>query len=108
MSAFAQWLSGMLNTVVEWFYNALIDLLQSFSDVLIDFILVVVSLFPQVNLMTAGQPSSPSGEAMSIFLQTLNWIFPVSYLLDLVAFGSAAMLAYFFIAPLARWFKLLT
>ncbi len=107
MSTFANWLIGFVKSALIWLYNMGIDFLQALSDGLVTFILVVVGLFPEGSPLPALS-SAPASEITTVMLQTLNWLFPVSYLLTCVAWLSAGMLAYICIAPLARWLKLLT
>jgi len=107
MSAFAQWLMGQLTALVEWFYNAAIDLLQALIDLIPSFILSLLSLFPDGSGMPA-LPSMPESSAtLTAFLSTLNWVFPLGYALQLFGWVSVSMLAYFALAPLFRWAKLL-
>ena len=107
MSAFAQWLMGQLTALVEWLYNAAIDLLQGLIDLIPNFIMSLLSLFPD----GSGMPSLPSmpesSTTLTAFLSTLNWVFPLAYVLQLFGWLSVSMLMYFALAPLFRWAKLL-
>ncbi|MGB4600245.1 MAG: hypothetical protein WBI04_09795 [Trichlorobacter sp.] len=107
MSAFAQWLIGFADTFLAWLYNSAVSLLQIFSDTLVDFIISVVSLFP-VGSSMPQLPAAPTGGTFVVFLQTLNWLFPVFFMVQLITWVASGMLLYLVIAPLARWFKLLT
>lgn len=107
MSAFAQWLIGLCQSFLVWLYNHLIDLLQVCFDSFIDFIISVVSLFPAGSSLPS-LPSTPVGQVFDVFLQCLNWAFPVQFLCYMVTFTVSGMLAYVVIMPLARWLKLLT
>lgn len=107
MSGLFSMLLDWTNAALTWLYNLFIDLIQSCLDLFFAFALSIVSLFP------SGAPvpsfgSTPSSAAFSAFINGLNWFFPIGYLVSVVTFFVTAMLAYFFIAPLARWFKLLT
>lgn len=107
MSSLFSLLLDWTNAAMTWLYNLFIDFFQSFLDIFFSFAVSIVSLFP------AGAPlpslgASPTTVAFSSFINALNWFFPIGYLVSVVTFLVTAMLAYFFIAPLARWFKLLT
>lgn len=107
MSAFAQWLVGFFRTAVVWIWNAFIDCLQLINDALVSFLLMIVSIFPEsVSSPTVG--AAPVSDTFDIFLKTLNWLFPMSFLVTFVSFIVGGLLAYFVIAPLARWAKMLT
>lgn len=105
MSAFAQWLIGFAQSFIIWLCNKVIDIVQLSMDTLVDFLISVVSLFPAGE---AAPSVSGGGEFMGVFLTTINWIFPMGFLVDCVAWLCAGMILYVIIAPLARWAKLLT
>lgn len=107
MAALAQWLMGLLRSFLTWLYNHLISLLQAVFDSFIDFCIYVIGMFPQGD-PTPDPGSSPVGPVLDVMLDCLNWLFPVSYYVTLVAFLVSGMLAYVVIMPLARWLKLLT
>ena len=107
MSAFSTWLISFVRNAITWFYNLFIDLIQHVSDGLATFCIFVVSLFPSGSSLPA-LPPAPTGGAFTAFLSTLNWIFPISFMVSMAAWLALGMLAYVFIAPLARWAKLLT
>ena len=106
MGAFASWLQGFVQTFLAYLYNLGIDGLQSVSDSLADFILVIIGLFP-VGDSLPSMVSTPTGLTFDVFLKCLNWLAPVSYLVQLVTWSVAGMLLYVAIAPLARWAKAL-
>lgn len=106
MAALAAWIKSFFTSYLVHLYNIVIDALQGISDTLADFVLSVISMFPS----GTGLPSmvaTPAGSAFTVFLQCLNWIVPVSYLVQLVSWSVAGMLLYVAIAPLARWVKAL-
>ncbi|MBT1074456.1 hypothetical protein [Geobacter grbiciae] len=107
IAKFAAFLSGLFRNGLTWLYNVLIDLLQSVFNGFCDFAVSVVSLFPSGSSVP-DSPHSVVGPVLDFFLTALNWLFPVSYVVTVVGFLVAGMLAYFVIAPLARWVKLLT
>lgn len=92
---------------LTWLYNTFIDMAQAVFNAFIDFVITVVALFPAGSTLS-GAPSAPTGPIFDAALKAINWVFPVSYFLTVVAFVIAGMLAYWVIAPLARWVKLLT
>lgn len=106
MAALALWLKSFFGSYLIHLYNAGIDLLQSISDALADFVLSIIGLLPQ----GSGLPSmviTPTGSTFSLFLQCLNWVAPISYMVQLVSWSVAGMLLYIAIAPIARWVKAL-
>lgn len=107
MSAFASWLMGFARVFLTWVYNYGIDLINAAIKGLCTFVVSLASLFPSANSsLTVG---TLSGDATSsIFITSLNWLFPIAYLVTVVGVVVAAMVAYFAIAPLLRWFKVLT
>lgn len=107
MSSFVKWLIDFGHNFLTWLHNVFISLFQSMFDGFIDFVISVVSLFPPSSDVPAG-PVVPVGHTLDLFLTALNWLFPVSYILTVSAFVVSGMLAYFVIAPLARWVKLTT
>jgi hypothetical protein len=107
MATFSQWLINLFRNALTWLYNTGIDLLQALFDGFIDFAVGIVTMFP------ASEPvPTPTdnvyGPVLDFFLTALNWLFPVAYIVSVCAFLVSGMLAYFIIAPLARWAKLLT
>lgn len=107
MASFAAWLVNFFESILVKGYNLLIDLFQGIFDAFITAVIAFVSLFPSGPALPAV-PSAPTGTFTDIAINAINWVFPVSYMLSLVAFLVAGYLAYVFIAPLARWLKLLT
>lgn len=110
MGEFASWLMGFVSGALTWLYNFLIYLVQHLSDALVDLILFIVTLFPQACIVPMPSVPSLSGSATSVgvfFLQALNWLFPVSYLITVVQWLTCGMMLFIMIAPLARWAKLL-
>lgn len=105
---FATWLIGFSKSFLAWLYNHVIDLLQGLIDGVAAFALVVIGLFPAGPSMPSGSPELPINSAMTAVVTAVNWLFPVAYCLQCITFITAGMVAYFLIAPLARWVKLLT
>ncbi len=107
MSSLFDMILGWTNAALTWLYNLFIDLLQSILDLLVTFALSIVAMFPAGSAVPSFG-STPDGPAFNAFLNALNWFFPISYLVTIVTFLVGAMIAYFVIAPVARWVKLLT
>lgn len=104
----AIWLEGFVKVALSWLYNNLIDLLQSILDGFFGFCLTVLNMFPAGPIVPANSLSVPSGSVWDVFLTALNWLLPIQFLSNCLVFVAAALVAYFVIAPLARWVKLLT
>ncbi len=107
MGGFAQWLLAALKSFVVWIWNGGVDIVQKCMNGLVDFLILIVSLFP-TGSTTPSLSAHPAGNTWDTFITTLNWVFPVSFIVTFIGFIVAALLAYFIIAPLARWAKLLT
>ncbi len=106
MSAFAAWLMGFAKSFLSWLYNDTIDGVQSAID---GFAAAAVNLIswvpagPSVPVFSSSLPPS-----WAVFVNALNWFFPFGYFVIVFTFCCAGMLAYIFVAPVLRWFKLLT
>lgn len=107
MADFATWLLSFIQTAIIWLINQLIDLLQILSDTLVDFIISIVTLFPEGSSLPI-MPSAPYGGVFDTMITCVNWLFPVSYSITCLTFVTASIISYIIIAPLARWAKLLT
>lgn len=108
MSALASFIADFFNNYAVKFLNVLIDIAQSTYNALCGFILTVVSWFPAGPTLPNNAPAAVSGSLVGHILNCVNWVFPVCYLTTMLVFLCSAMVAYFVIAPVARWFKLLT
>jgi hypothetical protein len=104
---FANWLMGFAKTFLAWGYNNIISILQGAIDGFAAFCILVVGLFP-AGSSVPSPGAVPSDSTWTIVVQCLNWFFPVSYFITVVTFVCTSLVAYFVIAPLARWVKLLT
>lgn len=107
IAVLTSWLQDFFIRLLEFLYNIFIDFVQVVIDGFCTAALLVVGLFPEgTPVPTSG--TAPVSETASQVFTCIAWVFPVSYLLSLVVFCVVAVTAYFVIAPLARWFKLLT
>lgn len=105
---FAEWLGKYLDYCLEMWKIQMMNLIQFVSDQLLSFAQWILSLWPdggQTSFPTL--PSTPIGEVFVKFIGVLNWLFPISFIVQLGLWLASAMLAYLIIAPLARWAKLL-
>lgn len=100
-------ISGLLSKVMIWSYNVLISAIQALIDTLAAAAIAVIGLFPAEPTMPMA-PTLTASTTWRTFLNTLNWFFPIGYVADMVVFIIAGLVAYIVIAPVARWFKLLT
>lgn len=110
MGAFATWLAGFAKTAWIWLINYGIDFIQATFNELIDFIFTVMSIFPGCDGCgnSPHLPTTPTGQIFAMVIQTLNWIFPIQYMIAIVGYFVCGITAYIIIAPVARWLKLLT
>jgi len=106
MGALATFIADFFQKYIVKFLNVFIDVLQSAYDGLCAFIITVVGIFPAGPSLPTGKPTS--GGLVTEIVNCINWVFPVCYLTSMILFLCVAMVAYFTIAPVARWFKLLT
>lgn len=107
LSAFTSWLSAAVHIWLTWLANVGIDLLQVLFNGFFGLASTIVGLFPSGPTIT-GPGSPDTNSVWSVMVTTLNWVFPVTTFLNLLAFIVAGYLAYFLIAPVARWLKLIT
>lgn len=107
MGALASWLMGFVRVALTWLYNNMIDFVQGGIDGFVEFILLVVTLFPAGPDLPLYSADYDSG-LLALCLSVINWLLPIGFLVQSVTFVGSAMLAYILIAPLARWAKLLT
>jgi hypothetical protein len=106
LSQLTSWFINFGRNFLTWVYNTFIDLFQSVSNGLADFIIALVSLFP-TGSSVPSLPVTPVGSVADSFLQVLNWLCPISFVVSCVGFIAAGMLAYITIYPLAKRFGLL-
>jgi hypothetical protein len=107
MSALAAWLMGFAKVWLTWAYNSCIDLINGGIQGLCTFIISLLTLFPK-DVTDINIVAQPTNTVMSMTIQALNWLFPMSYLVTIIGFVILGMASYFGIAPILRWFKVLT
>lgn len=107
MSAFAAWLMGFAKSFLVWGYNDLIGMINGGIKGLCAFILTLVSLFP-ASTNTISNGAAPANTVFSMTVTALNWLFPMVYLMAVISFVTAGMVAYFSVCIIGRWLKVLT
>lgn len=98
------------------FTNAVIDLINIIVSMLGPAAVRVIGFFPANPCLSVIGSCSDAAEALydggsTIIPQMLNvlaWLLPMQFLANLVACVMFSVMCYFLIAPLARWFKLLS
>ena len=101
---------------IDWLYNAVVDLINAIILVVTTFISGLVALFPANpcgSLIascsdTTAALSAPDSALWGIALQTIAWLIPMAYLINLIGCAMMSVMIYFTIAPLMRWAKLIT
>jgi hypothetical protein len=103
---------------IDWFYNAMIDCINAIILLLKTFIIGLAALFPAnpcgsliascSDAVAGGGVSAPDSVIWAKALQTLAWLMPMEFMANLVGCAMTTVMAYFLIAPLMRWAKLLT
>lgn len=107
MADVLNWLLGYAEVFLSHLSNALIAILQAVIDGLGAFIAAVLALLPSGSTIPA-LPSIPTGSTWAVFLNALNWFFPISYIVTLVTWGTGAIALYFSVCVIGRWAKILT
>jgi hypothetical protein len=96
------------------FTNWFIDLLNVIITAIGPAAIRVIGLFPPNPCLSVlancsdGAMSFVSSPTTTAILEMIAWVFPLAYLINLVGCIMFSVMCYFLIAPLARWFKLLT
>ena len=106
ISALANFLLGLGRNFLTWAYNILVDLVNAAISTFAIFCTSIAGMFPSVPPPTVE--SAPLGDVMEMCVVALNWVFPMGAVVGALGFIVAAYLAYWFIAPIARWAKLLS
>lgn len=101
---------------IDWLYNAMIDLVNAVILVLSTFLTGLVALFPanpcgsliascsdaQANL------TAPDSAMWATAINTIAWLIPMEFLVNLVGCAMMGVMSYFLLAPLLRWGKIIT
>lgn len=100
---------------IDWLYNAMIDCINAIIVIFSAFITGLLALFPSNPcgslIASCGEITSsvtaPPSEIWLLVVQTIAWLLPVTYLINLVGCVMISVMLYFSLAPLLRWAKLL-
>lgn len=98
------------------FTNALIDLLNIIISMLGPAAINVIGMFPPNPCLStiascsdvAAQVGTLGSPIVQTIINLLAWVFPMQFLANLIGCVLMSIMCYFLIAPLARWFKLIT
>jgi len=101
---------------IDWLYNAMIDIINALILVLTTFITGLVALFPSNpcgSLIASCSEATtalaaPDSALWGVALQTIAWLIPMAFLVNLVGCVMMSVMVYFTVAPLMRWAKLIT
>ena len=108
LNGLTTWLLTFGKTFLSWLYNNGIDFINAVISAICTAALAVINMFPAGSPVPSPLVSPAASPTLAAFINALNWFFPIGYFVSLLTFVAAAMIAYFTIAPVARWFKLLT
>lgn len=106
LAALTSWLLGWGKVFSVAIINFLIDCINAAIIALVAIITAIANLLPSGSSMPS-LPQVPDSGTWLTMIQTLNWLFPMTFIVSCFGFITAAILAYVVIAPLARWAKLL-
>lgn len=113
-------LSAFFIAIIPFFfdtaYNIMIDLLNFLIAALAPAAVAIIGIFPPnpcgslIAACTDVISALPTPEPTLLLqcLQTLAWLLPIQYLVNLVGCAMFTVMIYFTIAPIARWLKLIT
>ena len=108
LNGLTSWLLGFGTTFLAWLSNLAIDTINALINAISTAAISVVSLFPAASSTPSPLAMPATSPTLSAFINGLNWFFPIGYLVTVVTFVAGTIVSYFIIAPLARWFKVLT
>lgn len=106
-------LAALCSFLISWAKSLGVIIINFLIDAVNLAIIAFVSLITTIaGLLPTGSglpflPALPESGVYSITIQTLNWLFPIQFIISCTAIITASILAYAVIAPLARWAKLL-
>lgn len=97
-------------------YNMLIDVLNKIIQVIGPAAIRVIGLFPPnpcLSLVagcteTLTHLPTPSAGLMVKILNCIAWLLPIQYMVDVIGCAMLSVMIFFTMAPLARFFKLIT
>jgi len=112
----SMFLLALVPFVFNGSYNLIIDILNYLITAIGPAATRVVGLFPANpcgSLIASCSDAvvsigTPDATFLSHALNAIAWLLPMSYLANLVGCAMLTIMIYFTMAPLARWFKLLS
>ena len=107
MSALANFIQNFFLSLIIKLANLFVDVAQNGYDGFIDFVVSVIGMFPDGPALPSFA-STQSGIVFTQFLSALNWLFPIDFMISMVAWLAQGYLLFIFISPIARLFKLVT
>jgi len=108
LAALTSWLIQWATYLGITCLNLLVDCANAAIIALVTLVRSVVSLLPSgPSLPIPNQSPAAGADVWVVLLKSLNWFFPVGFVVSSFEFVVASLLAYVVIAPLARWVKLL-
>lgn len=93
-----QWFNNFWDSITNWVQDIFYWIVNTAIKIIGEGISWAASLFPEYTL-----PSPSLGD--SGFLSTLNWVFPVSYAMTLLAVLGTGIVFYLTVGTVLRWFK---
>lgn len=103
LSAFASWLVSLFNYLIDSLYEGTINAINAIISGVGAAIAFVVGLLPDMGAYNFTPPVSAPGQ--QDFLGFINWLLPVNHLVSSISLYVAAIILYFAMAPVLRWFK---
>ncbi|MRR55327.1 MAG: hypothetical protein EG822_12605 [Deltaproteobacteria bacterium] len=109
-------LLALVPFVISGSYDMIIKILNYLIGILAPAAVAVVGLFPDnpcgsligsCSIAVSNLPP-PDPTLLAKVLSFMAWFLPMGYLADLVGCIMLTVIIYFTMAPLARWFKLIT
>lgn len=86
------------NDLTEWLKDVLIKVLNLLIEQFAKFLKKIISLLPNHD----WNPDV-SGTIPSQVIEAINWVFPVGFALDCIAFYTTALIMYFTWRVLLKW-----
>lgn len=119
INTFTTWVfEEMIPYCFAWVWALFLDLINFCIKLLATCLTTFANLFPDnpcgsliascADVTLYDDMSTAARAIYDAGLATLAWLFPVGFVVDLLTCTLMGVAAYFLIAPVLRWFKLLT